>query len=102
MMTKKILTLTISLFLACIAYGQLTEPRDVNMLDFGAVEQETSAIFLVNNGHTEVRYDRSIGTWVASTERIYRIRILKKDALDMGDVKIRLYWGAKGPISAKQ
>ncbi len=93
MMTKKILLLTLSCFLAVLGYSQLTEPRPVNMLDFGVLDDEASAVFLVNNGHTEVRYDRRINTWVASTEHVYRIRILKKDALDMGDVKIPLYLG---------
>lgn len=95
MITKKDIILIISYLAFFVTYGQLKEPRAVNMLDFGQVSEEASAIYLLNDGHTEVRYDRRIDTWVASTERIYRIRILKKNALDLGDVKVRLYLGGK-------
>lgn len=93
--TKKTLLLALSCLSFFVAVSQVEQPRDVNMLDFGQLETDASAIYLLNDGHTEVRYDRRISAWVASTERIYRIKILKKDALDLGNVKIRLHLAGK-------
>lgn len=96
-MTKKIIFLAVTYLAFFGCYSQLKEPRAVNMLDFREQEntEDVSAVYLLNDGHTEVRYDRSINTWVASTEYFYRIKILKKDALELGDIKIRLYIGGK-------
>lgn len=96
-MTKRIVLLTAVYLSFFISYGQLEKPRAVNMLDFREqdTQEDVSAVYLVNDGHTEVRYDDAINTWVASTERIYRIKILKTDALGLGNVKIRLYQGGK-------
>ncbi|MDW3195716.1 MAG: DUF3857 domain-containing protein [Cytophagales bacterium] len=97
MMTKRIVLLSAACISFFISYCQLEKPRAVNMLDFQAQDssEDVSAVYLVNDGHTEVRYDRSINTWVASTERIYRVKILKTDALGLGNVKIRLYQSGK-------
>ncbi len=94
-MTKNAILLVCALFLSFASYGQLGEPRAINMLDFGAPEQDVAAIYLLNNGHTEVRYDRTLNTWFASTQRIYRVRILTEDALDLANVKIRLHLAGK-------
>lgn len=94
-MTKQFFILTLSCFMTFAGFCQLKKPRAVNMLDFRGEYEDVSAVYLLNDGHTEVRYDNSIETWVASTEYIYRIKILKKDALGLGDVKIKLYQGGK-------
>lgn len=95
MMTKKITFLIATCLFFFKSEAQLEEPRPVNLLDFNVEAPNESAIYLINDAHTHVIYDTSIDAWVASTEYFYRIRVLSKDGLDLGNVKVRLYKSGK-------
>ena len=91
MTTQKLVTFVAAYLAISMAFAQLEEPKPVNIADFNIEMPGESAVYLINDAHTQVRYDDRIDSWVAATERVYRIKVLSTDGLDLGTVKMLLY-----------
>ena len=63
----------------------------VTKTDFEVESPGAEAIYLLNEGNTVIRYDNNSGVMIATTKKLYRIKILTTGGSDLGDFKIPLY-----------
>lgn len=75
-------------------------PPEVSIADFTVKFPGKSAIYLINDGHTDLYLDRALGYWKASTTYFYRIKILEKAGLGLANFKIPLR--VRGKLATKQ
>lgn len=80
-----------------LGFTQLVSPEPVKKEDFEVDAPGESAVYLINDGHTNIKYHDEGGYYRASTEVLIRIKILSKTGLDLGNFKISRYVAGNAP-----
>lgn len=68
-------------------------PGPITKEDFKVDEPGASAIYLLNEGYTDIRFHNDAGTFMATTKKLVRIKVLTSAGFDLGNFKIPLYVG---------
>lgn len=72
-------------------YIPAEEVEPVSKADFEVDAPGEAAIYLINEGNTEIRFDYNAAILIATTKKLFRIKVLNAAGYDLGNFKIPLY-----------